>query len=144
MDVDELEELLEQLGAGDSACEASVVETALALFRAEPLAGCDYAWSDGAVRSLRGAYVELIKQVGRVRLDNGNARGSLQVAERGLAVDALDEEMWRLALEAEGALGLREAVDERYGRLRDLLHARLALEPARETRTPYLHLLGQS
>lgn len=144
VDVDELDELLEQLTARDSGREASVVESAFALFRDEPLAGCDYAWSDGAVRSLRGAYVELIKRVGRVRLDNGDARGSLQVAERGLAVDALDEEMWRLALEAEGALGLRAAVDERYGRLRDLLHERLALEPARETRTLYLRLLGQS
>ncbi|HEU6443747.1 MAG TPA: BTAD domain-containing putative transcriptional regulator [Gaiellaceae bacterium] len=144
VDVDELEELLEQLNAGNSVRQARRLESALALFRAEPLAGCDYAWSDGAVRSLRGAYVELIKRVGRARLASGDARGSLQVAERGLAVDALDEEMWRLALEAEGALGLREAVDERYGRLRDLLQERLALEPARETRTLYLRLLGQS
>ena len=47
-------------------------------------------------------------------------------------------------LEAEGALGLREAVEERYGRPRDLLHEVLALEPAKETRTLYLRLLGQS
>lgn len=46
---------------------------------------------------------------------------------------SLDEEMWRLALEAEGALGLREAIEERYGRLRELLCDRLALEPTKKT-----------
>jgi DNA-binding SARP family transcriptional activator len=144
VDVDELEELLDQLNTSDSGRRVKLVESALALFRDEPLAGCDYAWSDGRVRSLRGSYVELIKRVGRARLESGEARGALHVAERGLAVDALDEEMWRLALEAEGALGLREAVDERYARLRDILRERLALEPAKETRTLYLRLLGQS
>jgi DNA-binding SARP family transcriptional activator len=144
VDVDELEELLERLNTGDSRHPSMILERALALFRDEPLAGCDYLWSDGPLRSLRGGYVELIKRVGRARLDSGEARGALHVAERGLAVDALDEEMWRLALEAEGALGLREAVDERYARLSDLLRERLALEPAKETRTLYLRLLGQS
>lgn len=144
VDVDELDELLEQLDAGDSGGRARRLESALALFRAEPLLGYDYAWSDGHVRSLRGTYVELSKRVGRGRLETGDARGALQIAERGLAVDSLDEEMWRLALEAEGALGLREAIEERYGRLRDLLRDRLALEPAKETRSLYLRLLGQS
>jgi DNA-binding SARP family transcriptional activator len=143
VDVDELEELLEQLDAGDGGGQARRLESALALFRAEPLLGCDYAWSDGQVRSLRGTYVELSKRVGRARLETGDARGALQIAERGLAVDSLDEEMWRLALEAEGALGLREAIEERYGRLRELLRDRLALEPAKETRGLYLRLLGQ-
>lgn len=50
-DVDELEELFEQRSAGGRLREARSLEGALALFRAEPLAGCDYAWSDGQVRS---------------------------------------------------------------------------------------------
>jgi two-component SAPR family response regulator len=144
VDVDELEGLLEQNNVGGSARQARRIESALALFRDEPLAGCDYAWSDGRVRSLRATYVELIKRAGRARLESGDARGSLQVAERGLAIDVLDEDMWRLALEAEGALGLREAIEERYGRLRELLRERLALEPTKETRGLYLRLLGQS
>jgi two-component SAPR family response regulator len=144
VDVDELEELLEQINAGGSGRQARRLESALALFRAEPLAGCDYGWSEGRVRSLRGAYVDLIKRVGRARLESGDARGSLQVAERGLAVDALDEDTWRLALEAEGKLGLREALEARYGRLQEILDARLGLEPAKETRAVYLRLLSQS
>jgi DNA-binding SARP family transcriptional activator len=144
VDVDELEALLEQINGGASGREARRLETAFALFHGEPLAGCDYAWSEGPVRSLRGTYVELIKRVGRARLESGDARGSLQVAERGLAVDALDEDMWRLALEAEGGLGLREALEARYGRLQEILDARLGLEPGKETRAVYLRLLSQS
>ena len=56
-------------------------------------------------------YVELLEQVGRARLEAGDARGALEAAERGLAVDLLNEVLWRLALEAEGRLGLREAIE---------------------------------
>jgi DNA-binding SARP family transcriptional activator len=55
----------------------------------------------------------------------------------------LNEGFWRLALEAESALGLREAVGRRYEQLRRLLDERLGLTPARETRALYRRLLGQ-
>jgi hypothetical protein len=47
-------------------------------------------------------------------------------------------------MEAESALGLREAVDERYERLRALLGDRLGLEPDRETRDLHRELLRQT
>ena len=145
VDVDELEELLKEARRADPSERTNkILEKALTLFRAEPLAGCDYLWVEGELRRLRVTYVELLKRVGRARLETGDAERSLEAAERGLAIDALDEDVWRLALEAEGALGLREAIEARYGRLRDLLQERLALEPARETREVYLRLLGQS
>jgi hypothetical protein len=34
-----------------------------------------------------------------------------------LAIDSLTETFWRLGMQAEGELGLREAVDERFERL---------------------------
>lgn len=145
VDVDQLDELLEQANRAD--CDERSKEfrrRALSLFRAAPLAGSDYVWSEGEVRTLRATYVELLKLVGRAQLETGDAQESLEAAERGLVVDVLDEDLWRLALEAEGALGLREAIEERYERLRDLLQERLALEPAKETRALYLRLLGQN
>src|SRR2546430_17653488 len=45
---------------------------------------------------------------------HGEGRAALDLAERGLDVDALNESLWRLAIEAESALGLREAVADRY------------------------------
>jgi len=43
----------------------------------------------------------LFDEVGRARLDAGDVRGALDAAERGLAVDVLNEGLWRLALETE-------------------------------------------
>mgnify|MGYP000483433400 CR=1 FL=1 len=61
-----------------------------------------------------------------------------------LTFDVLNESLWRLALEAEGELGLREAIEDRYSRLVELLDQRLGLEPAKETRVLYLRLLSQT
>ncbi len=145
VDIDDLEELLERARqAGRDQGGRELLEEALKLFRAEPLAGSDYAWSESDVRSLRGTHAELLERVGRARLHRGDARDALEDAERGLTFDVLNESLWRLALEAEGELGLREAIEDRYSRLVELLDQRLGLEPAKETRVLYLRLLSQT
>ncbi len=145
IDVDELEEVVGELSqTSGSDLRRLVVESALALFRDEPLAGSDFAWSGGVVRRLRGTYVDLLEEAGRIRLNAGDGGGALDAAERGITVDLLNEGFWRLALEAEGSLGLREAIDDRYQQLRRLLAERLGLEPQRETHALYLDLLAQS
>jgi DNA-binding SARP family transcriptional activator len=153
VDVDDLEVLLSEGRPGSSndgrqadgdQHRRELLEKALNLFRAEPLAGCDYAWSGSEIRRLRGTHAALLELVGRARLEAGDARDALEAAERGLTVDALNEGLWRLALEAEGELGLREAIEARYRQLRALLEERLGLEPSKETRTLYLRLLSQA
>jgi len=144
IDLDQLERLLtEARAAKDDNVGRRLLEQALALFTDEPLAGSDYAWAEGELRRLRATQVELLEHVGRNRLGRGEPRGALELAERGLALDGLNEGLWRLALEAESALGLREAVDERYERLRAQLGERLGLEPDRETRALHRQLLTQ-
>jgi DNA-binding SARP family transcriptional activator len=144
VDLDELERLLaEARVTKDHQAEERLLERALALFAGEPLANSDYAWCEGELRRLRATYVELLERVGRTRLDAGEPRRALELAERAIELDGLAEGLWRLALEAENALGLREAVDERYGRLRMLLGERLGLEPDRETRSLFRALMAQ-
>jgi DNA-binding SARP family transcriptional activator len=46
-------------------------------------------------------------------------------------------------MEAEGALGRREAIVERYERLCRELDEQYGLEPSRETKQLYRRLLGQ-
>jgi DNA-binding SARP family transcriptional activator len=144
VDVDELDQLLARAGRGDAHARLQIREQALALFRDEPLAASDFPWCEGEIRRLRGTYVELLEHVGRARLEAGDPRRALEAAERGLAADLLNEVLWRLALEAEGRLGLRQAIEVRYERLRRMLGDRLGLEPAQETRALYFDLLGQS
>jgi DNA-binding SARP family transcriptional activator len=144
VDLDELERLLAAANMATPEHAQALMASALRLFQGEPLAGADYAWSETELPRLRASFVDLLEQVGRRRLDCGKGRAALELAERGLDVDALNESLWRLAMEAESALGLREAVVERYERLRALLDERLGLEPALETRHLHLHLLAQT
>lgn len=143
VDIDELKRLLDEAGRTDADHRVQLLENALALFRDEPLAGSDFRWAEGEVRRLRGTYVELLNDVGRANLKAGARREALDAAERGLAVDILNESLWRLAMHAESELGLRDSVTQRYDDLRIVLDTRLGLEPDRETRALYLKLLGQ-
>jgi two-component SAPR family response regulator len=114
IDHDRLEDLLANARAAkDAELAQRLLEQALALFTDEPLAGSDYPWAEGELRRLRATEVELLEQVGRNLLERGEPRRALALAERALGLDVLNEGLWRLALEAESALGLREAVDER-------------------------------
>ena len=142
VDLDELERVLAAARAADAERRHQLMEHALALITGEPLSGSAYAWADGEVRRLRAVHVDLLEQVGRARLA-AEPRAALDAAERGLAIDGLNEGLWRLALEAESALGLREAVAERYEHLRIVLDERLGLEPAQETKLLHRRLLAQ-
>jgi two-component SAPR family response regulator len=132
IDLDQLERLLaDARAAKDDNIGQRLLEQALALFTDEPLAGSDYAWAEGELRRLRATHVELLERVGRNLLTRGESRRTLELAERALGLDGLNEGLWRLALEAESALGLRQAVNERYERLRVQLDEHLGLEPDR-------------
>jgi DNA-binding SARP family transcriptional activator len=144
VDLDELERLLAAANTAEPEDAQPLLDRALRLFRGEPLAASDYAWGESEIRRLRATFVDLLEQVARHRLQAGEARAALDATERGLKIDALNESLWRLAMEAESAIGLREAVGERYERLRALLDERLGLEPAHETRLLHRSLLAQS
>jgi two-component SAPR family response regulator len=118
VDLDEVEGLLAAADRAAPGDAQALMENALGLFRGEPFAGADYAWSESELPRLRATFAGLLEQVARHRLKAGEARAALDAAERGLEVDGLNESLWRLAMEAESALGLRQAVAERYERLR--------------------------
>lgn len=144
IDLDELQDLLHaSQSAADPDAETDLLEQALSLFRGEPLADADFAWADGHARQLRATYVDLLQRAGRTRLEAGDARGAIDAAERGIHLDQLNEDLWRLAMQADYQLGLRDSVNNRYEQLRTLLNSELGLEPSSETRHLCLDLLGQ-
>jgi DNA-binding SARP family transcriptional activator len=144
IDLDELDRLLATTKTAEPEQAQALTESALRLFRGEPLTGADYAWAENELPRLRATFVGLLEWGARHRLERGEPRAALDLAERGLEVDALNEELWRLGMEAENALGLRDAVAVRFERLCTLLDERLGLEPARETRHLHRRLLGQT
>jgi DNA-binding SARP family transcriptional activator len=140
IDLDDLDRLLD--AATDEQPDA--LEAALALWRGTPLQGSDYAWADGHIHRLHATLIGLLERAGHARLARGDARGALQMAEQAIALDQLHEPSWRLALQADHALGLRESLTHRYQQLARELDEQLGLQPTRETRMIYKQLLGQN
>jgi two-component SAPR family response regulator len=140
IDLDQLDQLL----ASTDADNAPDLEAALALWRGEPLEGADYTWADGHIHRLRATLLGLLERAGYARLERGDASGALQMAEQAIALDQFHEASWRLALQAEHALGMRESITRRYDDLTHALDEELRLQPTRETRVMYRQLLGQS
>jgi DNA-binding SARP family transcriptional activator len=143
IDLDRFEELVNAANAADDLERERLLEQALALVRGQPLAGSDFAWAAGELRRLRGMIVDLLEELGYLRLESGHATGALAAAEQGIALDGCNESAHRLAMQAESALGLRQAIVERYELLSRELENKLGLEPERETRLLYRRLLSQ-
>jgi DNA-binding SARP family transcriptional activator len=142
VDLDRFGALLAEAAAGGVADRERLLERACALVRGEPLSGTDYAWAAGETRHLRAVVAGLFQQLGELRLRSDPA-AALACAEEAIALDPYAEPAQRLAMQAEAVLGLREAIIERYEGLRRELDANLGLEPERETRQLYRHLLSQ-
>lgn len=143
IDVDEFDRLRREAEgiAGDQ--QRALLEQALALFRGDPLAEIDALWAESEQRRLTAVRADLLGRAGRLRLECGDASGALDFAEAAAALDASNERPVQLAMEAEAALGRREAVEDRYERLRRVLDDQYGLEPARDTKQLYRRLLGQ-
>lgn len=138
-DIDELDELriAELLDVED-------LDRVITLTRGEPLADIDYLWADGERRRLQAIQADLLDQLASAQLDDGDANGALDVAERLIQLDSLNERGWCLAMEADGALGNRQAILDRYERLTRELDDRLGLRPNTEAKETYRRLLGQT
>jgi len=143
VDLDDLDHLRIQAEATTGEDERVLLERSLALFRGQPLAGIDALWADTEQRGLTAVRVDLLDRVGRLRLEAGDGTGALLSAEQAMALDTSNERPVQLAMEAEAALGRREAVTGRYERLRDELDERFGLEPSRDTKVLYRRLLSQ-
>lgn len=145
IDVDELERRLREVSEERTEDrDTGRLEHALRLFNGEPLAGSDYAWAAGEIQRLRLVRTALWAELAEARLATRQPRDALNASMRGIDGDPLNERLWRVALAAEGAMGMREAVERRYDELCTLLDDRLGLGPSKETRSLYRRLLGQT
>jgi DNA-binding SARP family transcriptional activator len=138
-DIDELDEL-----RTDDTLEADELERLAALTHEEPLADVEYPWADGERRRLQAIQAELLAALAEGRLANGEGSAALAAAERLMQLDPLNERGWCLAMQAEGALGNRQAILDRYDRLSRELDERLGLKPSVQAKETYRRLLSQT
>ena len=143
VDIDELDRLRSdaEVTTGDE--QLAVLERALALFRGESFAGIDALWAETEQRRLSALRADLLERAGRLRLEGGDAAGALDFAESAAAIDGSNEHPVQLAMEADAALGRREAVVDRYERLQRELDERFGLAPSHGTKQLYRRLLSQ-
>jgi DNA-binding SARP family transcriptional activator len=143
IDLDEFDRLRSEAASTMGKQQRELLDRALALFRGDPLAGIDALWADTEARRLTAFHIEFLERAGRMRLESGDASGALALADEAAGADPSNERPVQLAIEAEAALGRREAVVERYERLRRNLDDQFGLEPSRDTKILYRRLLGQ-
>ena len=143
VDLDELDRLRGQAETTTGDERRALLEQALALFRSEPLARIDALWAENEQRRLTALRVDLLERVGRLRLEAGDPAGALELAEAAEAVDGSNERPVQLAMQADAALGRREAIVERYERLQRELDERFGLRPSSETKHLYRRLLSE-
>jgi DNA-binding SARP family transcriptional activator len=120
------------------------LEEAFGVVEGAPLADVDYPWADGERRRLQAIQSDLFARGAAAHLDVGDGRGALALAERLIESDSLNEQGWRIAMEAEALLGQRQAVLDRFERLRSDLDERVGLRPQASTLETYHRLLGQT
>jgi DNA-binding SARP family transcriptional activator len=143
IDLDQLEQLHQRARDRDGGQQRALLERALALFRGEPFAGIDALWADAEARRLRALQIELLEQLAELRLGAGDATGALAAAEQAAMLDRSNERPVQLAMEAEAALGQRDAIVARYERLCRDLDEQYGLGPSRESKRLYRRLLSQ-
>jgi DNA-binding SARP family transcriptional activator len=142
-DLDALNRLRAEAVAATGDGAQALLEAALAMFRGQPLAGIDALWADAEARRLQALQSELLERVGRLNLEAAQPIRALDAADRACALDPSNERPVQLALEAEAALGRREAVVDRYERLCRELNSQFGLDPNRDTKLLYRRLLSQ-
>lgn len=143
IDLDQLEQFRERAQTATGQEQRVLLEHALALYRGAPFAGIDALWADAEARRLQAIQIELLVQTARLRLQAGDATGALAAAEHASLLDRTNERPVQLAMQAQAALGQRDAVLARYQQFRSDLSEQLGLEPSRETKQLYRNLLSQ-
>lgn len=143
IDLDDLDRLRSEAEAATGEHQRALLERALALFRGQLLVGLDALWADAEGRRLQALQSELLENVCRMNLEAAQPTRALEAAERACALDPSNERPVQLALEAEAALGRREAVIQRYERLCRHLEEQFGLEPSRDTKILYRRVLSQ-
>lgn len=122
-------ELTTDRDAFRAAIDAGDLETALAAYGGEFAAVVVSAgstrfehWADSERHYLHNLFRSAAETVGRRALATGDTKCAIALAERCLAIDGLDEQAWRLRLEAEAQAGSRVHLPASIAELRRRLH----------------------
>jgi DNA-binding SARP family transcriptional activator len=127
LDWDEFRDLA---GRGHAARDPGPLSAALALLRGQPLAGLYYWWLDTAfIDTMRAAIIDVAALLAELELAAADPAAARSAARAGLAADTAAEQLWRLLMLAEDAVGNTAGVHSAW---RNCLAAIADIAPAGE------------
>ena len=105
-----------------AAGQADDLRSALALICGQPFAGSYSWWIDiPLVETVRAEIVDTAETLAEFELATGSARGAARAARSGLMADAAAEQLWRVLMRAEHAVGNLAGVAEAWRRCLDAI-----------------------
>lgn len=132
--------LLASAMRASGAQQAALLQDALSLFGGEFMQGFDLDDAENFEHWLHDLRtrctlqaLEACNRLAKLRLDAGDSGGAITAARRGIAIDALHEELHRILIEALWLSGDRAAALRQHAVLRDALERELGIAPAAET-----------
>jgi DNA-binding SARP family transcriptional activator len=106
---------------GIALCDAGRLASALAMIRGQPFSGCFYWWLDIELVAAVGAkIVAAAAALGELMLARQEPAAAARAARIGLAADPTTEELWRLLMCSQHALGNSAGVREAWSRCADV------------------------
>lgn len=115
-----------------------LAEKALELYKGDFLSGDKaYDWAISRTEGLKRKFVRLIKKLGRYHEDNGQFEKALELYERALETDELQEEFYRRIMSCCQGLGRKAEAVRVYKRCCSVLEANFGVKPSPETEAVY-------
>jgi ATP/maltotriose-dependent transcriptional regulator MalT/two-component SAPR family response regulator len=114
-----------------------MAEKALRMYRGPAFSSDESSWAHSLRERLRGRFLRLFMEVGRIRERAGNWRSAADWYVRGLEVDDMVEEFYQRLMTCYGKLGLRAEALSTYERCREAMLKRYGVGPSPETEQMY-------
>ncbi len=93
------------------------LRAALSLIRGQPFAGCYFWWIDiPLLETVRAELVDAAEALAEFELSAGAARAAARAARAGLTAESSAEQLWRIVMRAEHAMGNLAGVTEAWRR----------------------------
>ncbi len=141
IDVNEFDSALAAARASTDEDAAARLQDAINLYHGEYLQNLYYDWLFPERRRLTQAYLAALRSLAQFHYAHDRFTRSLELLERALRVDSLQEDLHCQAMRVHAALGDRAALIQQYQDMKQVLATELDLQPMPSSELLYRELL---
>jgi LuxR family maltose regulon positive regulatory protein len=118
-------------------------ERAAALYQGEYLQNLYYEWVFPERRRLTQLYLHALQELSAYHLSIRSYTQAIEYLEKAIPLDMLNEDLYRLSMQAYAGIGDRSGVARMYAQLKQILLAELNAYPLPETERLYYELMNK-